>query len=358
VGVGRIFEMYRSGQLEDDDEVAVAHATAEQGHRKLSEAMVNVRATTAEAVRQEVITSDDRKVLDAVAKSLPYPDRSYPSVIRATRAAGAIAEGTLGDFERWLKEGRVDQKEADALELLRRLRDDALDSPYRPAFDFPWTDSWEALWLDILNRKSDASSGERADVGLLTEELYLRGEFGGVWDGVLLRAAALMLAAQSRVKLDSKAIEAVIEEFRRERGLVEGEAFRSWLRDQRLSEEEQADYFMREATFRAVLPMLERHLSDNLSDHLRTSGQYAPLVADANERRRAWHRQGLDATSAAMARVDEGAIWTRFFSRQGREVPSDISTYSRAAHVDVSRLRTLALMELLSHEFQQRSSGG
>src|SRR5262245_35033808 len=44
-GVGEVYEAFRRGEIEDDDEVAVAHAHAEQGYRALSEAMVNIRAT-------------------------------------------------------------------------------------------------------------------------------------------------------------------------------------------------------------------------------------------------------------------------------------------------------------------------
>ena len=43
VGVGEVFERYRSGIYEDDDEVAVSHAPADGGYRPLSEAMVNIR---------------------------------------------------------------------------------------------------------------------------------------------------------------------------------------------------------------------------------------------------------------------------------------------------------------------------
>ena len=50
VGVGAVFEAYRSGALTDDDEVAVAHATKEASFSASSEAMVNIRATLAAAV--------------------------------------------------------------------------------------------------------------------------------------------------------------------------------------------------------------------------------------------------------------------------------------------------------------------
>src|SRR5206468_4971333 len=45
IGVGAIFEAYRDGAIEDDDEVAVVHGPPELGYVQLSEAMVNIRAT-------------------------------------------------------------------------------------------------------------------------------------------------------------------------------------------------------------------------------------------------------------------------------------------------------------------------
>ena len=48
-GVGEVFEAFHRGELEDDDEVAVAHAPAADGYRSLSDAMVNLRAGLREA---------------------------------------------------------------------------------------------------------------------------------------------------------------------------------------------------------------------------------------------------------------------------------------------------------------------
>ena len=54
-GVGRIFEAFRDGNLEDDDEVAVVHGPAEIGYLPASEPMVNIRATLALAEAEGVI---------------------------------------------------------------------------------------------------------------------------------------------------------------------------------------------------------------------------------------------------------------------------------------------------------------
>src|SRR5918996_70263 len=85
VGVGRIFEAYRSGALEpygdapfeDDDEVAVIHGPPETGYVALSEAMVNIRATLARAEAKGVIEAASRDALAALAKRLFYHERSY-----------------------------------------------------------------------------------------------------------------------------------------------------------------------------------------------------------------------------------------------------------------------------------------
>ena len=51
-GVGRIFEAYRYGELEADDEVAVLHGPADLGFVAVTEALVNVRATLRRARRR------------------------------------------------------------------------------------------------------------------------------------------------------------------------------------------------------------------------------------------------------------------------------------------------------------------
>src|ERR1017187_1273794 len=45
IGVGQVYRMYASGELMDDDEVALSHGSHDQGYKPLSLPMVNVRAT-------------------------------------------------------------------------------------------------------------------------------------------------------------------------------------------------------------------------------------------------------------------------------------------------------------------------
>ena len=65
IGVGAVFEAYRDGALEDDDEVAVAHAAAEHDYRAGSEAMVNIRATLEVRSDQFAASAQDRFIRSA-----------------------------------------------------------------------------------------------------------------------------------------------------------------------------------------------------------------------------------------------------------------------------------------------------
>jgi hypothetical protein len=119
VGVGRIYEAYRSRILQRDDEVVVLHGPAELGYPVLSEAMVNIRATIA-AARDVIIDAQAAEALVRIAADLHYPQRSWCRILGQIRKHG-MPQAEIDRFEDWLREGRVDQKRADALALLDLL---------------------------------------------------------------------------------------------------------------------------------------------------------------------------------------------------------------------------------------------
>lgn len=145
-GVGEIYDAFASGALEADDEVAVTHAAAEDGYRALSEAMVNIRATLATAATAGVISTATRATLEAIARSSFYADRCYPIILARARQAG-VDGGELSAFAAFLPAGRVDQKRADALAMLRAMRAwlDGAPMPKRVRYHFEHTDAWEHI---------------------------------------------------------------------------------------------------------------------------------------------------------------------------------------------------------------------
>jgi len=143
-GVGGIFEAYRDGVMEDDDEVAVLHGPAELGYPSLSEAMVNIRDTLAAARAAGVIASDTVGALESLAKGLHYRERAYGEILTLGRASG-LPDADLTRLEGWLPEGAVDSKRADARRMLQVISERFARGlePKRVMFNFEHTTLWE-----------------------------------------------------------------------------------------------------------------------------------------------------------------------------------------------------------------------
>ncbi len=134
-GVGRVYQAFATGTLEDDDEVALVHAPAEAGYRPFSEALVNIREGLRQAIAEEVITRADGARLTALAKGLFYPERSWPRLAALGREGG-LAAARIEALLAFVKRERPDVKRDDARELLRRLAREAGEGFAPPAPGF------------------------------------------------------------------------------------------------------------------------------------------------------------------------------------------------------------------------------
>jgi hypothetical protein len=117
VGIGRIYEQYRRGALEADDEVAVLHGPAEAGYPVLTQPLVNIRATLELARASGALADQDAATILAAARALFYKDRTWPVILAAAAAAG-FAHAQCGD---WLRENCVDQKALDAAAMIEAM---------------------------------------------------------------------------------------------------------------------------------------------------------------------------------------------------------------------------------------------
>jgi len=172
-GVGAIFAAYLSGRLEADDEVAVAHGPADGGYCASSEALVNMRFTLRAAVQARAIAQPTADALLAVAKGLFYPERAYPRVVELGRDAG-LPVSELDAFAAWLPHGRVDRKRADALALLRFLREGGVpDEPMRPSWTFEWTLYWQALVEEVAVTGIETTGADGISRELVLDEQRL-----------------------------------------------------------------------------------------------------------------------------------------------------------------------------------------
>jgi hypothetical protein len=323
VGVGRVFEWFRSGALEDDDEVAIVHEPAERGYRALSEAMVNIRATLERAVAEEVARAGTAATLVALAKAMFYPQRSYQALL----AAAGVDDGERDALRRWLEPPaghRVDQKQADALALLRAMRE---RPPVAPAVDFQFehTEAWHEL---VRRLGGEPLPPPDPRLSLLWQEVQLQGaeHVERIWRAAAERALALRMASAGSA-VDADAVQAASERFRRERDLLGPVETHRWLERQRLDVGGFSELMHEEATIAEVHGSLRAAILDQLPQALRVTGELGELVERAEQK-----AVFLAQEPGVVDRPAREVLLSRYFEgRLGRAVPGDVAAYARAA---------------------------
>lgn len=130
-GVGQVYEMYRTGEVSGDDEVAVKHVTDVADYEMNSIALVNLRRACQLAVADEVASGEAATHLIAAAKALVFDERSWQRIREV--ASQDLDSGRLAELERlidYCRDSDCDIKARDArlaLEIARDLRAGARD---------------------------------------------------------------------------------------------------------------------------------------------------------------------------------------------------------------------------------------
>ncbi len=140
-GYGWVFEGYRDGIIDADDEVGMVHGDPEDGYPVFVDALVNIRHTVAQAVASGVLPAATAEQLIETARSTPFTQRTWN---RLLESAGMPETRTLA---KQLKAMRTDIKHADAVlalqEVIRGPRDVAVRSG-PPAT--VWSERWRQRW--------------------------------------------------------------------------------------------------------------------------------------------------------------------------------------------------------------------
>ncbi len=126
IGVGRIYEWYRDGIVEDDDEVAVA--TNPDTFEPVSSPMVNMRETLLAASNKNIIDEESCIALIALAKKTHYTERSYFGLTKEATRKEIIPEGKAAELLNYCREHEADIKRQDALLVLDKMKELLLKS--------------------------------------------------------------------------------------------------------------------------------------------------------------------------------------------------------------------------------------
>ncbi len=345
-GVGAIFEAFRDGALEDDDEVAVAHAGREFDFRQGSEAMVDIRYTLGLACDAGVIGAATSTAMETAAKAMFYPARRYEALVGRAREAGAsIAE--LDAFQEWLPRGRASLKRADAVAMLRLIRErlDGGLEPKRVQYAFENSSMWESAWR--LAGEADGSEPVIPDE--LLDELRLEGDlFQRTQQAAMLRALAIKHSYVQGMGEAGGQTALSTQWFWRHQGVHSDEARRDWMQANNLDEVGLSRLLDDEARAGWISSLATFNAKGYVLDQLRVSGDYSRLVERARTKMRALESRGLEDATPSDAGLDGNGLLEWYFeARLGRAVPVDIDQYCR----DLGLAGRAALERVLAREF-------
>jgi hypothetical protein len=120
IGVGKIFELYKRGTINADDEVAVTFTEEPQSLQ--SEAMIDIRFNLFMAERKGIIDTITKKIVARVARNVYFPYRNYNDILDKTKKMHPELEHDLESFRAYIHGNRVSLKEKDAIRLIEYVK--------------------------------------------------------------------------------------------------------------------------------------------------------------------------------------------------------------------------------------------
>lgn len=336
-GVGTIFDQYASGALEDDDEVAVAHAGAEAGYRRLSEAMVDIRATLRRAVGAGVLGASSARSIEDLAKGLYYPDRSYPWIVAQARAQG-VDQASLDALVGWLPGGAVEVKRADALAVLAAVGARAEEgwTPRLVDYSTERTGALMALLDGFAPLEPWTPEGPESAADRVLAELKLDlPRYEAARRAALLRHLVVQAADDADTALGRDELRNAADDFRSARGLGPVTELERWLETNGITRRRLAALVREEVLVDRAMRGLDAAPSRRLFDELRATGAFGVLAERARRKDLALSAAGLLDASLTDVGIDEGRLFSWYCSGQQRTTdlatPEDIDAWLRAS---------------------------
>lgn len=327
LGVGSIFTRFRDGELEDDDEVAVRHVDASFEYRPISEAMVNLRDGLAAATRAGLLDGSEAARLVTLAKAMFYPTRSWPALVRAGVAAGLDAT-RMANLLAWAEAQRPNTKRDDARAVLARVASDIAASRVPPDVSFELERSifWEKLVESLGGTATDDLDAARA--AAVVDWAKLR-DAGVRWQAATNRHLLALEARRREWQVSPERTAAAVDEFRRARGLEQGEDFAAWLAARQVDAETLARLAQHDL-LRAEFEVTEAPAIElALRDELQSDDDWPALVAESARQDAAARALGRLAPLPAEAGFTEAEVLA-WYERHFRPLAGDLARHARA----------------------------
>jgi hypothetical protein len=225
IGYGTIFDWYRKGLIDGDDEVALWHGPEETDFCSLSEPLVNMRATLRKAVEDDCITDVQEQELLDHAKQTYYPERSYARLLTSA-VVKSWSEQHRSDFEQYVLTQSINLKQLDAIGVLRYCAGQQRDKNPIVACDDLRSNqrNWQLYRIVLTGfcASNKVVPGER----VLREAEKDPALLSRMWKILSTRAFLLDWAQNKKISLPEELFRTAIERWGKDRDIAPGS---SWL---------------------------------------------------------------------------------------------------------------------------------
>lgn len=146
IGLGRIYDSYAAGHVTRDDAVGALYRMTGSAAVRVTEPLVNIRATMAKAAAGGIVVAATGKQLGDIAARLFFKLRTYERILSEAEAAGLDRRG-IDRLRSWIAGAAVDLQRDDADRALAAIGKRAAGFSGAPAAGFllERTATWRKL---------------------------------------------------------------------------------------------------------------------------------------------------------------------------------------------------------------------
>ena len=310
VGVGSVYQMFKDGVIEDDEEVySLSHKQKSGDFLRLSEPLVNLRATLAQAVEKQVIEPEILSEIISVIKELPWPERSLEKIFSRI-AALAISDSGVDKLRHFVTNNYCDIQKSDTLQTLKMVQALVCEGLCRQfSTEAEARNFNNPFWvLYERDRKVLSEVGKVSLNDLSAHAILDHPHSQELKSSALNREIATFLAGYLGLEVGAEDVARERLRFVAKHGLKGEDDLASWLHDNDLSEDDFALMLQNIALNRVsqkwFLSLKKfRRITNTVLDELRLRGEYVEWKRRACERET--NLLGRDDELAALSKTED-----------------------------------------------------
>ena len=119
IGVGKIYNCYKRGYIEADDEVALAFNPVT--YEPVSIPLVNIRQALAALIVMKLLSVEQSDKLLKIAQNLFYLDRRFETIFKLALRDKVICKEDVERIETFIKMNDIDLKKQDAIAVVKEV---------------------------------------------------------------------------------------------------------------------------------------------------------------------------------------------------------------------------------------------